>query len=198
MRNQPDIDKKQQKFLLVLIGTSVTLWNIFFELGAWGQIFYEHFFYIWILSLALSISVFLFPSAVSRLQPLQKLASIFPSFWLGVSILIVAYFSQSRWAELLVFFGLIASIFCLPFLFHVLLLLFEPDSVGFSTTDTLKLAVVITVVSSSGFMTGKFNHVFMTCADFVVAGSSAPPTCEQESALDSVFTKTSWEEKESP
>ena len=38
------ISKEQRKFLLILIGASLTLWNICFEIGAWGQLFYHHFF----------------------------------------------------------------------------------------------------------------------------------------------------------
>lgn len=193
MRVHKLITIKQRNFLVVLIGASISLWNICFEIGAWGQIFYTHFFYLWILSMSIGITAFIFPTMLSSLSTIEKIALAFPSAWLALSITSVTSLPQLDWLNNILYIGLVISLLCLPFMCFVILTLLDPETDKLNNDEIIKLLILLTLICLSAYFSGKYNALFMNCNDFIVAGSSAPPTCSESSPLESIFdSEKTW------
>ena len=172
----------QRPFGGPLAVASVTLglitWPIAFNLGAYGEVFYDDIFRVVVASSILFLIVVFSPpySAPALWVVLAALAS--PLLWVLVSGYVVGSTSDAMTRPGFVVWLVLVAVVSVPITLRLLVDLFTPD-VSRSGSRRLTTAIVflVAVVAVVGFTAGWQNQRFMTCADFAVAGSSEPEDC---------------------
>ena len=90
MRNAPDfyeIPPVARSFILLCVALAYAAWDIGFELGAHGRIFFEKLFMVWAISTALLISLLILPNKKRKVPYVAFAVTAFPSVWLILAML---------------------------------------------------------------------------------------------------------------
>lgn len=163
---------------------SVTLgfvtWPIAFNLGAYGEIFYDDVFRFMVASSILFVIVALNPPYPAPAIWVVRAALVLPVVWVVAAGYLVGSTSEAMTRPVFVVSLVLVGILSVPVTLRLLVDLFTPD-VSRSGSRRLTVAIVLLVatVAIVGFTAGWQNPRFMTCADFAVAGSSEPDNCSQ-------------------
>lgn len=161
---------------------SITLglvtWPIAFNLGAYGQVFYDDVFRVVVASSILLVVTILNPPYPVPWRWLVWVALAAPLAWLLTAGYVVGSTSDAmRRPALVVWLALIALV-SVPLTLRLLVDLFTPELVrAGSRRIALAVVALVAVVGLTGFVVGRENQRFMTCADFAVAGASEPDNC---------------------
>lgn len=177
-------DAEARAFMLSTIAISTSAFSIAFFYGAFGTIFFEHLFYVWVAAtVAMVASLFVppvdgLPALVSWRGRFVLLLPSVLMIWLLFSenpTLDVATTGWFEWALVLFVVGL-----SFPYLLLVLIIVAIPD------VDQLKqpklksamLAIGLATVAA-GYVIGKHHDRFITCHDFEISGNFVPDNCHK-------------------
>jgi len=164
--------------------TCVTLglvtWPLAFNLGAYGQVFYQDVFRVVVASSILFAIVWVTRPYRAPWIWLVRLALISPLAWLLAAGLIVGSTSEALDRPAFLIWLVLILCVSVPISLRLLADLFAPEvsSVEDRRVSAAIVALVV-VVAALGFAAGRNNHRFMTCADFTLAGSSEPENCSR-------------------
>lgn len=153
-------------------------WPIAFNLGAYGEIFYDDVFRVVVAS-----SILFVITVINRPYPppliwLVAAALLAPLLWLLTSALVVGSTSEALDRPVFVTWLVLILVVSVPLTLRLLADMFTPEiSRAGSRRMTLAVIGLVAVVGLTGFVVGRENARFMTCADFAVAGSSEPSNC---------------------
>jgi hypothetical protein len=166
--------------------TAVTLalisWPIAFNLGAYGEIFYDDIFRVTVASSVLFVISLVNPIYPSPWIWLVRLALASPMLWLVVA----AWFEGSTSAALdrpaFVAWIVLILVGSVPLTLRLLVDLFMPElTTAASRKLVLSVVGIVSVVGVTGFVVGRENGRFLTCSDFAIAGSAEPDNCDKSS-----------------
>jgi hypothetical protein len=102
----------------------------------------------------------------------------FPSVWLLLSLVRNTEFGGDFLYPALFALGLVSYLVCLPYAGYLLILLLQPDLLTLrGRRPWLALIGIALLFLGVGYGIGRFNHLFFTCADFVIAGDGPPENC---------------------
>ena len=165
--------------------TCVTLglitWPIAFNLGAYGQVFYDDVFQVVVAS-----SILFVIATVTRPYPspwiwLVQLALASPMAWMVTAGFVVGSTSEAVDRPAFLIWLVLILLVSVPISLRLLLDLFSPE---ISQVADRRLAwgvvALVVVVAGVGYASGRHNDRFMTCEDFSVAGSSEPANCSRD------------------
>ena len=162
--------------------TAVTLalisWPIAFNLGAYGEVFYDDVF-----SVIVAASVLFVISLVNPLYPspwiwLVRLALISPMLWLVAAAWLEGSTSAALDRPVFVVWIVVILVGSVPLTLRLLVDLFMPElTAAASRKILLSIAGLVALVATTGFVVGRENDRFLTCADFAIAGSAEPDNC---------------------
>lgn len=153
-------------------------WPIAFNLGAYGEIFYDDVFRVVVASSILFVITVINRPYAPPLIWLVAAALLAPLLWLLVSALVVGSTSEALDRPVFVVWLVLILVVSVPLTLRLLVDMFTPElsSTG-STRMTLAIIALVASVGLIGFVVGRENHRFLTCADFSVAGASEPENC---------------------
>jgi hypothetical protein len=158
--------------------TALVTWPIAFNLGAYGEVFYDDVFRFVVAStVGLAIAMFASPDGRrARWFTIGALAA--PALWLVLSVI---FFDSTAAAASDPVFGFLAlgtTLVAVPAGLKLLADLFVPDLSSLENNRVAGFtAAVIVVVAVTGFVVGANNDAFLTCDDFKIAGSDQPSNC---------------------
>lgn len=172
-------DKFARKYILASIFVSIAVWDISFNLGAFKTIFFDKFFLIWVISIA----IFLGDLALREKALLNKTARfsmLVPTivaamtawvFWFGDTFGVMAWLSFAL--------GSLLTILFLPYAAYVILHITRQDVADFKESKPLaaSLFLIALFVGALGFTIGHYNKVLLSCEDFQVSGNDLPDNC---------------------
>lgn len=160
-------------FTAILLLTLAT-WQISFNLGAYGEIFFQTTLTVWIASLAA-----LFGSLVIGHT---EEGEVYVTGW-GVLLLLLPTFMMTNtlWADFLPWLVSPlewATLLSIPYIAYVLISVSAREALELHDRRLLLWLIVgFLLLNALSFIAGYYNSVFMTCDDFVRAGDEAPYTC---------------------
>lgn len=162
--------------------TAVTLglltWPIAFNLGAYGEIFYDDIFRVVVASsilFVITIANSAYPSPWNWVVPITLAA---PLVWFLTAAWVEGSTSSALDRPVFVVWIVLILLVSVPVTLRLLIDLFLPELSGAGSRRILATVVLLVViVGVVGFVVGRENDRFMTCSDFSVAGSAEPDNC---------------------
>jgi len=163
--------------------TCVTLglitWPLAFNLGAYGEVFYDDIFRIVVASSVLFVITTVTPPHPSPWIWVVRAALISPLAWMLTAAFVVGSTSEALERPEFVIWLVAVVIVSVPFSLRLLIDLFAPELAEHADRrSALALAALVVAIGVIGFSAGRNNDRFLTCYDFAVAGSSEPDNCD--------------------
>lgn len=170
---QPEV----RKFILTTVAACVAIWGGAFELGVWGEIFYQRLFNTWVISLAVVLSIWLLPGKQAPVNLVGKIAIAFPTIWLFLAFTSERIFQISLLDLVLFWVGIIISVLCLPYFIFVLVSLLDAEPLSLERRLFLSMIIITAAVAILGYLLGSNHQLLLTCQDFAIAGDAVPTNC---------------------
>ncbi|WP_062287644.1 hypothetical protein [Demequina phytophila] len=158
-----------------VVATSTIIWWPAFQLGAWGQVFFEQILLLWAAATAALLVVLLKQGGPRPPGPL--LASLaLPSLWVVAELATPP--TGGVVATVLRWFGAAVTLVGLPAMLWVLLTTLRHDLVeAVPARGWLAAAGVVTVIAVLSALLGWLHPYYLTCEDFSISGNSPPAGC---------------------
>jgi hypothetical protein len=177
------IDPSLRTFLLLAVALAYPAWDVGFEVGVYGQVFFEKVFTAWAVSTALLIAFVATARLRKLLRPLGWWAMCMPTVWLLV-LLVFRSMPHHRTIGVVLFaLGLVTYVACLPYALYVGLSVAYPDLLDLrGKRPKLLLLLLVGGLLAAGFGIGRNHRWFLTCEDFEISGSHVPADCRPAGA----------------
>lgn len=162
--------------------TAVTLglltWPIAFNLGAYGEIFYDDIFRVVVAATILFVITLVRPAYPSPWIWVVRAALAAPMAWLLVAAWAEGSTSAALDRPIFIVWIVLILIVSVPLTLRMLIDMFMPELVAARGRKALwSIFSIVLIVGAIGFVVGRENPRFMTCADFAIAGSAEPDGC---------------------
>ena len=184
MRNAPDfseIPPVARSFILLCVALAYAAWDIGFELGAHGRIFFEKLFMVWSISTALLIALLVIPRQRKRIRLTALVVTAFPSFWLILVLLARATPETPGLGVLLFATGLVVYLACFPYVIYMGMSIAYPDLLAHTDRrPRLAMLVIVVTLLAAGYLMGAHHQRLISCEDFEIAGQHVPENCRPE------------------
>jgi len=177
-----NLDPTVRTFIVLAVAVAFPAWDVGFELGAFGQLFYDKLFMAWSVSAALFFALIAIPRDRLRIPPVAWVAVAFPTAWIILALLARASPEITELRYVLVVAGLVVYLACFPYMIYMALSIAYPDLMGAGLAwPKIGLIVIILVLCTSGYIAGENNSRIMTCEDFEISGQYIPQDCHPAS-----------------
>ena len=118
-----------RSFILLTVAVAYPVWDVGFELGAYGQLFFEKLFLVWTVATGMLIALFALPGQRVRIPKTALAATAFPSLWLVLAMVARASPESDGIRYALFASGLVAYLVCLPYVVYMAVSLMYPELV---------------------------------------------------------------------
>ena len=177
-----EIPPVARSFILLCVALAYAAWDIGFELGAHGRIFFEKLFMVWSISTALLIAMLVIPRGRTRIPPTAIVVTAFPSVWLILALLARASPDTPGLGALLFASGLAVYLACFPYVIYLGLSIAYPDLLAHrDRRPKLTLLAIGLTLLAAGYLMGTHHQRLISCEDFEIAGQHVPENCRSES-----------------
>ncbi len=165
-------------FGIAVVTISLAVFPIAFNLGAYGEVFYDDVFRFVVAATAgLGVSLLVDPYAGAR-RWLANIALASPALWLLFATVVVGSVSDAATNQVLGVAALVVGAVSIPTVLRMLIDMFAP---GFRAPADKRLLLgglaIVVGIGVVGYQIGANNDRFLTCADFTVAGADRPANC---------------------
>lgn len=173
-------DKSLQTLVLSAVAVGTTVWGIGFNLGAFGTVFFDDTFTIWVVSTAVFLSLVCTNRGRKRLRWYSSLILLGPSFLIGLDYVENFVQEVNVIDNLILLISLGVGVISLPYSAFVVVSILNPDLMDLKTRKTqLLIGAVGVFFIVAGFTVGANNYLFLSCADFKVSGNDLPANCRK-------------------
>ena len=176
------LNAQTKTFLVASVTASVTVWQVSFNLGAFGVVFFSQIFTAWVAASATFLGCLLLSPERSPVGRGGLVIMAFPT--VGLIFTFVKSVTEN---SLIDFLGtasaLISYVFCLPYTIYVIFSITHEEVVKLSRQMRVKLITIAAIVGLIGYFVGSHNYLFLSCDDFKVSGNDLPTNCRQEPVL---------------
>jgi hypothetical protein len=160
--------------LLITVASSSIAFMLAFNLGAYGEVFFDQIFTVWVTATIVFVG-----SIFSTIPPNRwpaRLLLLLPSMWLLVSWIDNPR-TEDAGESVLLWLTLLITLVALPLVAWLLVSTINPDFRDLPRSNKLTVAVAVVVFFAAGFLIGARNDVLLTCDDFKVSGNDLPANC---------------------
>ncbi|MBB2910642.1 hypothetical protein FHS43_001905 [Streptosporangium becharense] len=171
-RGLPEIDPALRAAAAASAGGTLVIWWPAFTLGAYDAVFFDAVLAIW----AVATAVLLAPLVLRTRGALPWagwIALALPSVWIVLAVVA----PRSHGFRYLHYFEVVLTLVGAPALTWLLSRILLPEYAELPERYRLRAVAVTIAVGVLAFLLGKFNYLFLTCADFDVSGNNTPPGC---------------------
>ena len=173
-----EIDPGVRAFILITVAIAYPAWEFGFELGTYGQLFFEKVFVAWSISTALFAVFLLVPKDRLEVPRLAWYATAIPSLWLVLALIVRTTPEVKLLGYLLTAVGLVAYVACFPYVIYMAISIAYPDLLKLKRLRSrIAICAIILGLVLTGFVAGKNHQYFLTCADFEISGNFVPENC---------------------
>jgi putative Mn2+ efflux pump MntP len=173
-----DIDEGVRSAILISVATSYFAWDLGFEFGAHGALFFEKIFFIWCISLALLLIFIIIPRRILPVPRKLWWATAIPTAWVLIGLANRAAPDDIFIRYALTVFGMLAVLICLPYTVYVVVSVIYPEFARMKgRAPKVGIVVVVGIMTLIGYVVGENHAHFLTCEDFAVAGQAVPEDC---------------------
>ena len=177
-----EIDPGVRAFILIVIAIAYPAWDVGFEIGAYGRLFFEKIFVAWSISTALFVVLLVIPKDKFRVPTVAWFATVIPSLWLVLALSICAAPDVKLLGYALTISGFVAYLACFPYVIYMAISVAYPELLRVRQRKAqVSLAAIILGLVAAGFVVGKNQTHFLTCEDFEISGLYVPADCRPTS-----------------
>lgn len=171
--------KAVRTFVLCSVAVATSVWGIAFNLGAFGTVFFDDLFTVWVVATAVLLGLLIVPGGQKILRWYSVAILLSPTFWLVLNYLELS--SGLLVAESFVFLmGIAIGVICLPYSIYLVVTILIPDLISLKGNDIkIRIASVGLIIALVGLFVGRNNNMFLTCEDFKVSGNDLPANCRK-------------------
>ncbi|MEU2736369.1 hypothetical protein ABZ656_13315 [Streptomyces sp. NPDC007095] len=171
-RSMREIDSTLRATATAAVGGTLVIWWPAFTLGAYNAVFFDNVLALWAVATAVLLSGFLLHSR-GALPWGGWVALSLPSVWIVLAIVA----PRGHGFPYLHYFEVLLTLLGAPMLTWLLARTLVADYEALPVFQRLGAVAVTVFVGVLAFLLGKFNYLFITCADFDVSGNNAPAGC---------------------
>ncbi len=173
-----EIDPGVRAFILIIIAIAYPAWDLGFELGAYGRLFFEKVFVAWSISTALLVVLLVVPREKLRVPMFAWFATAVPSLWLILALGIRVAPDVKFLGHALTVTGFVAYVACFPYVVYMAVSIAYPDLLRLTKRNAqFALTAIIAGLFGAGFFAGQNHSHFLTCEDFEISGHYLPADC---------------------
>lgn len=176
------LNAQTKTFLVSAVAASIAVWQVSFNLGAFGVVFFSQIFTAWVTASATFLGCLLLSPERSPVGRRGLALMAFPTVGF-----IFTFFKSVTENSLIDFLGTTSAIFsyvfCLPYTVYVIFSITHQEVVKLSRQMRVKLITIAAIVGLIGYLVGSHNYLFISCYDFKVSGNDLPTNCRQEPVL---------------
>ncbi|TNF96118.1 MAG: hypothetical protein EP297_10640 [Gammaproteobacteria bacterium] len=176
--SQINISHGARTFLLLSITLSYHMFSTGFELGAHGELLYNHKITAWSLVTGALVALLILPKQESGIKYWQLVVLLIPSLW----VMLASYFGLQNQGAIvkpgLFLLATISYLICLPYAIYIIVQIVNPELLTLKGRGPKVSMIIVSVCFLVlGYLTGEHNYLFMTCEDFDIAGDMRPENC---------------------
>jgi hypothetical protein len=166
---------------LTAVTLGLIIWPLAFNYGAYGEVHYDDVFSMVVASTILFVVTMVNPVYPPPWIWFVRLALAAPMGWL----LTAAWLEGSTSAALdrpgFVVWMLLIVVVSVPVTLRLLVDMFMPELTATASRKVQwSIVALVVIVGAVGFVVGRENPRFMTCSDFIIAGSAEPVNCADD------------------
>ncbi len=174
------IDAGTRAIILISVAAAFFAWDVGFEFGAHGRIFFEKVFAAWSISLALLIIFIIIPKRLLRVPPTLWVATAIPTLWLCIALINRAAPDEILFRHVMTVLGFLAVLTCFPYVAYVIVSVLYPEFTKMREPGPkIGVVLIIVLMTMAGYLIGSNHYRFLTCEDFEISGQSVPSNCSQ-------------------
>ncbi|MFD5124862.1 hypothetical protein [Streptomyces sp. NPDC058385] len=170
----PEIHSVLRATATAAAGGTLVIWWPAFTFGAYNAIFFDDVLTLW----AVATSVLLTGLVLRRRVAVpwrNWIALLLPSLWIVLGMT----GPRGGGFHYLHYFEVAITMFSAPYLTWLLSKILMSDYDELPTMERFGAVGITLAIGIIAFLLGKFNDLFLTCADFDVSGNNTPPGCAQ-------------------
>lgn len=173
-----NIEPGVRAFILIVIAAAYPAWDVGFEIGAYGHLFFEKIFVAWSISTALFVVLLVVPKEKLQVPTLAWFATAIPSVWLVLALVIRATPEVRLLGYALTASGFVAYLACFPYVIYMAVSIAYPELLHVrKRVSQVALTAIILGMVAAGFVIGKNHAYLLTCEDFEISGNYIPADC---------------------
>ena len=166
--------KEASTFFVATIALALGSWPVSFALGAYGEVFYTSVLTLWVASLAALFASLVIGRTAEGEAYVTRWGSallLIPS----LSLTSAVWYETAPWLATLFDWGLLLAV---PYIGYILIAVSSHEAFELRDRRLVAwLAVGFVGLNALAYLVGMHNYIFMTCADFAIAGDHAPDNC---------------------
>lgn len=173
-----DLDSRVRTLLVGAVTLAYPTTMAGFELGAYGELFYDRKITAWCMVTAVLLALLLLPRRFTPASRWHYGVLAVPSIWLLVVSSIGSHTGGAIMRPVLFALSLASYLICMPYAVLLIVSIVSPDFLRFETArPKLTLVGIALFFFASGFLAGARNDVLLTCQNFEIAGETPPANC---------------------
>ncbi|MFB7757960.1 hypothetical protein ACFC18_51735 [Streptomyces sp. NPDC056121] len=171
-RHLPEIHSVLRATATAAAAGTLVIWWPAFTFGAYNAIFFDNVLALWAVATAVLLSGLVLHRKVT--VPWRNwIALLIPSAWIVLGMTA----PRSRGFHYLHYIEVAITILGAPYLTWLLSKILMSDYDELPAAERYGAVGITVAIGIIAFLLGKFNDLFLTCADFDVSGNNNPPGC---------------------
>jgi hypothetical protein len=171
-------------YLLAVVGLSTVLWDLGFNLGAFGTIFFDKLFFVWVACTTILIGSLFVPAKKRPFGPFGAVVMTLPTIWLILQVWDTLSINEAEIIDIdiaIFVIAIVVTVLSLPYVARILISVTVSESLSIKSRKLQTAVIAIAVAAGlTGYFVGTNNHLFLTCQDFKVSGNDLPANCRPE------------------
>lgn len=170
----PEIHSALRSTATAAVGGTLVIWWPAFTFGAYNAIFFDNVMALW----AVATAVLLSGLALHRKGAVpwgSWIALLLPTFWIVLGVVA----PRGGGFHYIHYFEVAITLVSAPYLTWLLSKILLSDYDELPVAQRFGAVGITVAIGILAFLLGKFNYLFLTCADFNVSGNNTPPGCAQ-------------------
>lgn len=191
------IDRKTTILLTLLFPVLLVSWNLGFDLGAFGTIFYRNVMTAWVFTVVTFIAlVYLKFTHKTEIKTSGILILLIPILWP-----LVDYIDQhipNTYIHYFILFDYILIVLTLGYTGYIFLKIIKYDIFD-PLTIVNKISLVLAAIAFGffGFEVGHHHYLFFECGHFTISGEYVPENCYRPAVSDfRTLYRNTWDSPE--
>ena len=173
-----NVDAGVRSSIVISVAAAYFAWDIGFDFGVHGTIFFDKVFLVWSISLALLIIFIIVPKKILPVPRALWVATAIPTLWVLVGLANRAAPDEILFRHALTILGFVAVLVCFPYVAYVIVSAIYPDFTRMNrTAPKAGIALVVGIMVLAGYLVGSYHDHFLTCEDFEMSGQHVPADC---------------------
>lgn len=172
-RGRPEIHPSLHATATAAAGGTLVIWWPAFTLGAYRAVFFDDVMTLWAVATAVLFTGLMLHRKVA--VPWGGwIVLVVPSLWI-----VLAMVTPRSYSHYLHYLMVGITMLGAPTLTWLLSKILLTDYAQLPAGQRLAAVGVTVAIGVLAYLLGRFNYLFLTCADFDVSGNNTPPDCAQ-------------------